>query len=88
MLNSLSRWQNKQGSMEEGAESSYMFVCVQNGMGNETDSNVTDGSSSEVLPWDIKQILVTACCSLATGYFLLKGATSHHASLLFCFTAE
>lgn len=82
MLNSLSRCQNKQGSREGGAESSYTFVCVQNGMGKETDSNVTDGSSSQVLPWDIKQILVTGCCSSATGYFLLKGATSHHASLL------
>lgn len=49
-------------------------------MGNEKgDSNVTDGGSIQVLPWGINQILVTACCSSATCYFLLEGATSHHA---------
>lgn len=87
MLNSLSRCQNKQGSREGGAErGTDICVCVQNGMGNETESNVTDGSSIQGLPWDIKQILVTACCSSHTGYFLLKGATSHHAS--HCWEAE
>lgn len=45
-----------------GAEKEHKFVCILNGTGNEKNSNVTDCGSIQVLPWSIKQILVTACC--------------------------
>lgn len=85
MLNSLSRCQNKQGSRAGGAERGT-HLCVCSKWNGKWESNVRDGSSIQGLPWDIKQILVTACCSSQTGYFLLKGATSHHAS--HCWKAE